>query len=103
MSRSEACEGKAMEQLSLRSCEQASSRASSARAPCRVRRGAALPRGRADRRELAAGFCTTLARSATRIGDGFGLIALASLFPMITVMGYAQISSWRNRHSTDLE
>ena len=27
--------------------------------------------------------------------DGFGLIALASLFPMITVMGYAQLSSWR--------
>ena len=26
--------------------------------------------------------------------DGFGLIALASLFPIITVMGYAQISSW---------
>lgn len=26
--------------------------------------------------------------------DGFGLIALASLFPMITVMGYAQISEW---------
>ena len=26
--------------------------------------------------------------------DGFGLIALASLFPMITVMGYAQVSSW---------
>ena len=26
--------------------------------------------------------------------DGFGLIALASLLPMITVMGYAQISSW---------
>lgn len=26
--------------------------------------------------------------------DGFGLIALASLFPMITVMGYAQISHW---------
>ena len=26
--------------------------------------------------------------------DGFGLIALASLFPMITVMGYAQISGW---------
>ncbi|MBB2962112.1 DUF58 domain-containing protein [Methylobacterium sp. R2-1] len=32
-------------------------------------------RGRADRRELAGTFCTTLARSATRIGDGFGLIA----------------------------
>lgn len=27
--------------------------------------------------------------------DGFGLIALASLFPMITVMGYAQIGAWR--------
>ena len=26
--------------------------------------------------------------------DGFGLIALASLFPMITVMGYAQIGEW---------
>lgn len=26
--------------------------------------------------------------------DGFGLIALASLFPMITVMGYAQIGIW---------
>ncbi len=29
--------------------------------------------------------------------DGFGLIALASLFPMITVMGYAQLSQWRGR------
>ncbi len=27
--------------------------------------------------------------------DGFGLIAFASLFPMITVMGYAQASRWR--------
>lgn len=26
--------------------------------------------------------------------DGFGLIALASLFPMITVMGYAQATHW---------
>ena len=26
--------------------------------------------------------------------DGFGLIALASLFPMITVMGYAQLGTW---------
>ena len=26
--------------------------------------------------------------------DGFGLIAFASLFPMITVMGYAQASQW---------
>jgi hypothetical protein len=29
--------------------------------------------------------------------DGFGLIAFASLFPMITVMGYAQISEWRGK------
>ena len=29
--------------------------------------------------------------------DGFGLIALASLFPIMTVMGYAQISAWRDR------
>jgi hypothetical protein len=26
--------------------------------------------------------------------DGFGLIAFASLFPMITVMGYAQLAGW---------
>jgi hypothetical protein len=34
--------------------------------------------------------------------DGFGLIAFASLFPMITVMGYAQFAGWwarwRSRH-----
>ncbi|PSW13963.1 DUF1538 domain-containing protein [Photobacterium sanctipauli] len=29
--------------------------------------------------------------------DGFGLIAFASLFPMITVMGYAQLSVWQAR------
>lgn len=28
------------------------------------------------------------------IVDGFGLIAFASLFPMITVMGYAQLATW---------
>jgi len=31
--------------------------------------------------------------------DGFGLIAFASLFPMITVMGYAQIGQWRARRA----
>jgi len=31
--------------------------------------------------------------------DGFGLIALASLFPMMTVMGYAQIGEWRLKRS----
>ena len=29
--------------------------------------------------------------------DGFGLIAFASLIPMITVMGYAQFAAWWNR------
>jgi hypothetical protein len=29
--------------------------------------------------------------------DGFGLIAFASLFPIISVMAYAQLSEWRTR------
>ncbi|MBF0213907.1 MAG: DUF1538 domain-containing protein [Magnetococcales bacterium] len=29
--------------------------------------------------------------------DGFGLIAFASLFPMMTVMGYAQLAAWKAR------
>ena len=33
--------------------------------------------------------------------DGFGLIAFASLFPMITVMGYAQLAGWRARRRLD--
>jgi len=32
--------------------------------------------------------------------DGFGLIAFASLFPIITVMGYAQLMHWRTTRST---
>lgn len=31
--------------------------------------------------------------------DGFGLIAFASLFPMISVMGYAQINAFISRHN----
>jgi hypothetical protein len=31
--------------------------------------------------------------------DGFGLIAFASLFPIMAVMGYAQIGEWWVRHS----
>ena len=31
--------------------------------------------------------------------DGFGLIAFASLFPMITVMGYAQMTEWLGRRA----
>jgi hypothetical protein len=30
--------------------------------------------------------------------DGFGLIAFASLFPMMAVMGYAQLGEWRARY-----
>ncbi|MEJ2515957.1 MAG: DUF1538 domain-containing protein [Gammaproteobacteria bacterium] len=29
--------------------------------------------------------------------DGFGLIAFASLFPMVTVMGYAQLAAWKGK------
>ena len=31
--------------------------------------------------------------------DGFGLIAFASLFPIIAVMGYAQLMDWRTKRS----
>ena len=31
--------------------------------------------------------------------DGFGLIAFASLFPIIAVLGYAQLADWRSRHN----
>ena len=31
--------------------------------------------------------------------DGFGLIAFASLFPIISVLAYAQISEWKNLYS----
>ncbi len=33
--------------------------------------------------------------------DGFGLIAFASLCPIITVMGYAQIMQWKSKRSTN--
>lgn len=31
--------------------------------------------------------------------DGFGLVAFACLFPIMTVMGYAQLSQWRARRA----
>jgi hypothetical protein len=34
--------------------------------------------------------------------DGFGLIAFASLFPIISVMGYAQLGDWRARRTARL-
>jgi membrane protein implicated in regulation of membrane protease activity len=46
---------------------------------------------------LGLGLATTIpGRSA--LLDGFGLIAFASLFPIISVMAYAQLSRWRNRN-----
>jgi len=33
--------------------------------------------------------------------DGFGLIAFASLFPIMAVMGYVQISQWLNKPKDD--
>ena len=35
--------------------------------------------------------------------DGFGLIAFASLFPIMSVMGYAQLSQWRARRAARRE
>lgn len=35
--------------------------------------------------------------------DGFGLIAFASLLPMMTVMGYAQLTHWRQRRAERLQ
>ncbi|WP_338040539.1 DUF1538 domain-containing protein [Methylocucumis oryzae] len=32
--------------------------------------------------------------------DGFGLIAFASLFPIISVLAYSQIALWRSKHSS---
>ncbi len=32
--------------------------------------------------------------------DGFGLIAFASLFPIVSVMAYAQIAAWQSRRHT---
>lgn len=33
--------------------------------------------------------------------DGFGLIAFASLFPIMSVMAYAQLSEWRSKRNTN--
>jgi len=49
---------------------------------------------------LGLGLATTVPGRSALI-DGFGLIALASLFPMITVMGYAQLSQFRARKRND--
>ena len=48
---------------------------------------------------LGLGLASTVPGRSTLI-DGFGLIAFASLFPIISVMAYAQLSQWRNRRTT---
>jgi hypothetical protein len=45
---------------------------------------------------LGLGLASTIPGRSPLI-DGFGLIAFASLFPMMSVMAYAQISQWRHR------
>ena len=35
--------------------------------------------------------------------DGFGLIAFTALFPIMTVMGYAQLSAWYGRRTSEKE
>jgi hypothetical protein len=51
---------------------------------------------------LGLGLASTIPGRSPLI-DGFGLIAFASLFPMITVMGYAQIGEWWLRRSMKSE
>ncbi len=51
---------------------------------------------------LGLGLASTVPGRSVLI-DGFGLIALASLFPMITVMGYAQISAFKAHREMKLE
>ncbi|MEO5378249.1 MAG: DUF1538 domain-containing protein [Magnetococcus sp. DMHC-6] len=46
---------------------------------------------------LGIGLSTTVPGRNPSI-DGFGLIAFASLFPIITVMGYAQLAAWKVRN-----
>jgi hypothetical protein len=47
---------------------------------------------------LGLGLASTVPGRSTLL-DGFGLIAFASLFPMITVMAYAQLSEWRAKRN----
>jgi hypothetical protein len=47
---------------------------------------------------LGLGLASTVPGRSPMI-DGFGLIAFASLFPIMSVMGYAQLSHWKARRS----
>ena len=48
---------------------------------------------------LGLGLASTVPGRSTLL-DGFGLIAFASLFPIMTVMAYAQLSEWRAKRKT---
>ncbi|MGB5641212.1 MAG: DUF1538 domain-containing protein, partial [Sedimenticolaceae bacterium] len=48
---------------------------------------------------LGLGLASTVPGRSTLL-DGFGLIAFASLFPIMSVMAYAQLSEWRARRKT---
>ena len=51
---------------------------------------------------LGLGLASTIpGRSA--LLDGFGLIAFASLFPIMSVMGYAQFAEWKSKKSLSAE
>lgn len=47
---------------------------------------------------LGLGLASSVPGRSTLV-DGFGLIAFACLFPIITVMGYAQFADWRARRT----
>lgn len=51
---------------------------------------------------LGLGLATQI-EGADPLVDGFGLIAFASLFPIITVMGYGQLSHYRNQRAMRIE
>lgn len=51
---------------------------------------------------LGLGLATTVPGRSPLI-DGFGLIAFASLFPMISVLTYAQVVDWLNKRSSATE
>lgn len=50
---------------------------------------------------LGLGLSTTVPGRSPLL-DGFGLIAFASLFPIMSVMAYAQISEWKAKHSNPM-
>ncbi len=42
----------------------------------------------------------TIVLGLSPLRDGFGLVAFASLVPIITIIGYAQLTEWNARHGS---